>query len=95
MPGADLIDAIVAIWNAMRDGDDARAYWISLPLTAIIATLTRLDAFLAVEKHLLVKQGIFRNTIVRGPRAFVLDRESLAEVDRLFTLVSEAVAEKH
>ena len=52
---------------------------------------TSLDAFLAVEKHLLVRQGIFKNTLVRGPVGFRLDDESKREVDRLFDrLIAEA-----
>ena len=43
-----------------------------------------LDAFLAVEKHLLVRQGIFKNTLVRGPVGFCLDEETKREVDRQF-----------
>ena len=42
-----------------------------------------LDAFLAVEKHLLVRQGIFRSERVRGPVGYALDAETRREVDRL------------
>ncbi len=52
-----------------------------------------LDAFLAIEKYLLVKQGVFQNTIVRGPVGYVLDEETRREVDRLFALVMQAVEE--
>ncbi len=52
-----------------------------------IALQTNLDAFLAIEKYLLVKQGIFTNTHVRGPVGFILDDETCHEVDRLFDLV--------
>jgi 4-hydroxy-tetrahydrodipicolinate synthase len=50
-----------------------------------------LDGFLAVEKYLLVKQGVFKNTLVRGPVGYVLDEESRREVDRLFDLIGEAM----
>jgi 4-hydroxy-tetrahydrodipicolinate synthase len=43
-----------------------------------------LDAFLAIEKYLLAKQGVFRNSRVRGPVGFVLDKQTRCEVDRLF-----------
>ena len=46
-----------------------------------------LDAFLAIEKYLLVKQGVFKNTLVRGPVGYTLDDETRREVDRLFDLV--------
>jgi len=84
MPGADLIRAIVALWRALQNGDDARVYQISTPLSALVSMQNSLDAFLAIEKYLLVKQGIFRNTIVRGPVGYVMDGETRAEVDRLF-----------
>ena len=58
-----------------------------------MAVQSGLDAFLAVEKYLLVKQGVFQNTLVRGPVGFTLDEETRREVDRLFDLVTLAVEE--
>lgn len=84
IPGADLIDGIVALWRALQAGDEGRIYQLSLPISALIAIQTSLDAFLAVEKYLLVKRGIFKNTLVRGPVGYVLDEETRREVDRLF-----------
>jgi dihydrodipicolinate synthase/N-acetylneuraminate lyase len=84
MPGADLIDGIVALWQALQAGDDQRIYQLSLPISALIAIQNSLDAFLAVEKYLLVKRGIFKNRIVRGPVGYTLDEETRGEVDRLF-----------
>jgi len=91
MPGADLIDGLVALWRALKAGDDARVYAISTLVGAIVAMQNSLDAFLAVEKHLLVRQGIFRNEIVRGPVGFRLDDETRAEVDRLFDLLTQTL----
>jgi len=91
MPGADLICGLVALWKALQTGDDQRAYRLSLPISSIVALQSSLDAFLAIEKHLLVKQGIFRNTIVRGPSGYVLDAETREEVDRLFAILNECV----
>ena len=84
MPGGDLVDAIVALWNALQAGDDIRAEAISTRLSALVALQTSLDAFLAVEKHLLVKRGLFKNTRIRGPVGYRLDDETREEVDRLF-----------
>ncbi len=84
MPGADLVDAIVALWQALEAGDEQRIYRLSLPISSLIAIQTSLDAFLVVEKYLLVKRGIFKNTVVRGPVGFRLDDETRSEVDRLF-----------
>jgi 4-hydroxy-tetrahydrodipicolinate synthase len=91
IPGADLIRGIVALWRALKAGDDARAYRLSLPISALIALQTSLDAFLAIEKYLLVKQGVFTNAHVRGPVGFILDDETRREVDRLFELVIREV----
>jgi 4-hydroxy-tetrahydrodipicolinate synthase len=91
MPGADLIRALVPLWRALRAGDAARADRIHGPLAALISMQTSLDAFLAVEKHLLFRQGIFKNTLVRGPVGFRLDEETRREVDRLFDRLMEAV----
>lgn len=91
MPGADLIRALVALWRALEAGDTARAQRIHEPLAALISIQTSLDAFLAVEKHLLWRQGIFKNTIVRGPVGFRLNEETQREVDRLFERLMEAI----
>ncbi len=84
MPGADLIDAIVALWQALEAGDESRIYRLSPLIASLVSMQTSLDAFLAVEKYLLVKRGIFKNTIVRGPVGFTLDQETRQEIDRLF-----------
>ena len=93
MPGADLVDGIVALWRALETGDQQTAYRIWLPLVALVSLEHSLDAFLAIEKYLLVKQGVLSNTIVRGPVAYVLDETTRHEVDRLFELLVEAVAQ--
>ncbi|MFI4876204.1 MAG: dihydrodipicolinate synthase family protein [Blastopirellula sp. JB062] len=87
MPGADLIRGIVALYQALEAGDQKRIYQLSLPISAIVAAQHNLDAFLAIEKHLLVRQGVFKNRIVRGPVAYRVDPETIAEVDRLFDLL--------
>ncbi len=91
MPGADLVDGIVALWRALQAGDDERAYRIWLPLAALVSLQHSLDAFLAIEKYLLKKQGVFTGTIVRGPVGYELDEPTRREVDRLFDLLCEAV----
>jgi len=91
MPGADLIRALVALWRALETGDAAKAQRIHEPLAALISIQTSLDAFLAVEKHLLLRQGIFKNTIVRGPVGFRLNEETRREVDQLFDRLMEAI----
>ena len=87
----DLIDGIVSLWRALESGDDERAYRLSLPIAALVSLQHNLDAFVAIEKYLLVKQGVFGNEIVRGPVSYELDDETRGEVDRLFDRISSAV----
>lgn len=91
MPGADLIRGLVPLWNALEAGDSELADRIHGPLSALISMQTSLDGFLAVEKHLLRRQGIFPNTLVRGPVGFRLDPETTREVDRQFDRMIQAV----
>jgi 4-hydroxy-tetrahydrodipicolinate synthase len=52
-----------------------------------------LDGFLAIEKHLLVRQGLFTTARRRRPYAWELDRETAAEVERLMMHLDRAIAE--
>ena len=84
MPGADLVEAIVPLWKALQEGDVERAEKIHEPLSALVSLQTGLDGFLAVEKHLLKRLGVFENERIRGPVGFHLDDQTRSEVDRLF-----------
>ncbi len=95
MPGADLIRGLVPLWRALETRDQAKADRIHGPLAALISMQTSLDAFLAVEKHLLVRQGVFTNALVRGPVSFVLDNETKMEVERLFDRMIAAAENAH
>ena len=91
MPGADLIRAIVALWRALNKNDEQAINRIAMPLGVLVSMQNSLDAFLAVEKHLLVRQGVFRNTLVRGPVGYTMDAETRREVDRLFDLLEQSL----
>ena len=86
MPGMDLLDGIIEVWRALQAGDDERAYEVYYPICAITALQMQagLDGFLAIEKHLLVKRGLFETDIRRPPFKWILDSETRSEVDRLF-----------
>jgi 4-hydroxy-tetrahydrodipicolinate synthase len=92
MPGTDLLDAIVALWRALEAGDEDRIYAIAPLVTSILALAVNLDAYLAIEKHLMRRRGIFKNEIVRGPLGFELDAMTGAEVDRLFGRLIAAIS---
>lgn len=95
MPGVEMLDGIVAVWRALERGDDAAAYRVLFPLSAIVALQLQagLDGFLAIEKYLLVKRGIFVNERRRAPYSWSLDRETAAEVDRLYALLMTALSQ--
>jgi dihydrodipicolinate synthase/N-acetylneuraminate lyase len=93
MPGADLIHAIVALWRALESDDTVRIDAISMPLITLVTKLHSLDAFIAIEKHLLVRQGVFQNTVIRGPVGYTLDDVTRQEVDRLFDVLHDVVKE--
>jgi len=86
MPGMEMVDAMVAIWRAMKRGDDETAYRVHLPLCAIVALQMQagLDGFLAIEKHVLHRRGLFPNENRREPIRWRIDPETAQEVDRLF-----------
>lgn len=94
MPGADLIHSLVALWQALEAGDARRADAISLPLAMLVAKMDSLDAFLAIEKYLLVRQEVFRNTVIRGPVGYLLDEMTRKEIDRLYDLLQAVLVEE-
>ena len=91
MPGTDLLDGIVALWQALKAGDEQRVYELSLPISALVYLQIQggLDGFLSIEKYLLKKRGIFRNTLQIQPCGWQPDSETIAEVDRLFALLQQ------
>ena len=94
MPGTDLLDGIVALWRALNSGDEDRVYQLSLPICALTAMQFQagLDGFLAIEKYLMHKRGIFPNTLQVQPCGWQLDPETVTEVDRLFDRLQRTLA---
>lgn len=94
MPGTDLLDGVVGLWRALAAGDEDRIYRLSLPIGAIAVLQLQagLDGFLAIEKYLLHKRGIFVNTLQVPPYGWQLDMETTEEVDRLFALLLRNLA---
>lgn len=81
MPGAEIPWALVALWSALENGDQRLAQAIHKPLLALISYQTSLDAYVAIEKYLLVKQGIFTSSRQRGPLGYQLSDEVRRGVD--------------
>ena len=86
MPGVDLLDGVAAVWRALEAGDEVTAYRVYFPVAAVVTLQLQagLDGFLAVEKYLMVKRGLFASARRRKPYGWELDAETSAEVDRLF-----------
>ena len=94
MPGVDLLDGIAALWKALKNNDEAAAYRIYFPICALVALQLQagLDGFLAIEKYILVKRGLFTTDRRREPNSWILDTETKREVDRLLAIMNDALA---
>jgi len=94
MPGIDLLDGIAALWGALKNNDHAKAYSVYFPICALVALQLQagLDGFLAIEKYILVKRGLFTTDRRREPNSWTLDSETQSEVDRLLTMLADALA---
>jgi dihydrodipicolinate synthase/N-acetylneuraminate lyase len=93
IPGMEFLPAIVALWNALRRGDEQTIYRLYLPLCALVSLQLQagLDGFLAVEKYVLQKQGLFPTAHRRKPYAWSLDEETRQEFERLLALLETAM----
>lgn len=96
MPGMDLLDGVVAVWKALHRADEEAAYRAYFPVCAIVSLQLQagLDGFLAVEKYLMVKRGLFPSARRRGPYGWELDAETAAEVDRLYDRMHAALGSR-
>jgi len=91
MPGAEVPWAIVGLWKALENKDLKSAQAIHTPLAKLISYQTALDAYVAVEKYLLVKQGVFVNTNQRGPVGFKLDQDTKNKIDLAYNELAAAI----
>jgi 4-hydroxy-tetrahydrodipicolinate synthase len=93
IPGMEFLEGVIAVWQALQRGDDKAAYRAYFPLNALVTLQLQagLDGFLAIEKYVLQKRGLFRTDTRRKPNAWNLDEETRSEVDRLMELLAEAI----
>jgi len=84
MPGAEIPWGLVALWKALESGDMKRAAEIHAPIAKMVSYQTTLDSYVAVEKYLLVKQGIFTSMRQRGPVSFILDKTVTDVIDAAY-----------
>jgi 4-hydroxy-tetrahydrodipicolinate synthase len=96
MPGMDLLDGVVALWRALQRGEEELAYQLAGPIGAVVALQLQagLDGFLALEKHLLVRRGVFVSARRRQPYAWELDAQTAAEAERLLGRLLKVLDER-
>jgi len=95
MPGMEFLQGIVALWKALVNRDEQAIYRIYFPICALVSIQLQagLDGFLAIEKYVMHKRGIFSTDRRRQPFAWSLDEETRREVDRLCTILDDAYSE--
>jgi 4-hydroxy-tetrahydrodipicolinate synthase len=91
MPGAEIPWAIIELWRSLELGNLDKAKQIHQPVARLVALQTSLDAYIAVEKYLLVKQGVFINTNQRGPVGFKLDKETTESIEAAYEDLTKVV----
>jgi dihydrodipicolinate synthase/N-acetylneuraminate lyase len=92
MPAADVVWAIAALWEALGASNLEQVQALRGPLTALISLQGQLDTFVAIEKHLLVVQGVISSARMRGPVGFVLDRATAKDAEGLLAELRRAVS---
>ncbi len=94
MPGMEFLTGVVALWNALQRGDETAIYRLYFPICALVSLQMQagLDGFLAVEKYVLSKRGLFDTDVRRKPYAWSLDEETRLELERLLTQLDAAIA---
>lgn len=94
IPGMEFLDAVIVIWRALQRGDDQTAYRVYFPLCALVTLQLQagLDGFLAIEKYVLHRRGLFATDRRRRPNSWRLDQETQHEVERLLDHLQTAIA---
>ena len=91
MPGAEVPWALVALWKALNEQKMDLAKAIHNPLSKLISFQTTLDAYVAIEKYLLVKQGVLTNMNQRGPVGYKLTPEVAKDIDKAYEELAAVV----
>ena len=93
MPGSEIVWAIAPLWQALEAGDIEKAKLIHQGISRLIEFQQSIDAYVAVEKYLLVKQGIFTSVKQRGPVSIVLSEAIKSQIDAVFRELQIVVKE--
>lgn len=89
MPGGEIPWALVKLWESLEANDLEIARKIHSSIAELVGYQKTIDGYVAVEKYLLVKQGIFTSTRQRGPVNTILSDEVKKEIDKVFADLQE------
>ena len=84
MPGGEIPWALVKLWDCLETNDVEQARRIHRVIAQLVGYQKTIDGYVAVEKYLLVKQGIFTSARQRGPVNIILSDEVKKEIDIVF-----------
>jgi 2-keto-3-deoxy-L-arabinonate dehydratase len=82
MPGSDMIDSFVTIWNALESGDQAQAWKVFTRILPLIRFELQPGLGVSAMKHNLKCAGVIASSHVRHPTGCI-DKTGLAELDFL------------
>jgi 2-keto-3-deoxy-L-arabinonate dehydratase len=93
MPGMEFLPGIIALWAALERSDEPAIYALYLPICALVNLQMQagLDGFLAVEKYVLARKGLFDTDMRREPYAWEMDEETRLELERLLGQLDQAL----
>lgn len=84
MPGSEIPWAIIKFWDALEANNHKLSKELHRLISQLVAFQQNIDGYVAVEKYLLVKQGIFTSDRQRGPVRTILSVEIKREIDQIF-----------
>lgn len=89
MPGGEIPWALIKLWDCLEANDVEKAREIHSVIAQLVGYQKTIDGYVAVEKYLLVKQGIFTSARQRGPVNTILSDEVKKEIDKVFADLQE------
>ena len=89
IPGMEFLPQVLKVWRALQANEIGKAYEHYLPLCALVSLQLQagLDGFLAIEKYMMKRQGLFATDRRREPIEWQMDEETRQELERLLMLI--------
>jgi dihydrodipicolinate synthase/N-acetylneuraminate lyase len=90
IPGMEFLEQVIYVWKALENGNVDAAYRAWFPLCALVSLQLQagLDGFLAVEKYIMKRKGLFSTDRRRQPYEWEMDKETCLELERLLRFLS-------